>query len=199
MDDTLTQAALKKELGITRATSKTSKEYDALILLTQARAWISMLAKTKGYSLKEIVLGRVEGNPLAQKFFNQFLEEKWSMQTLQSKLGITKRMTQDTTKYEALSGLVQSRMYINGVAKGKSPTTRSNTEKLLTKIDDNALAQKYFGQFMDESFTLAALKAELKVTRNTPTTRRNSKPSYYWWRLELSTKFSLRTDMFLRS
>ncbi|KAG3026354.1 hypothetical protein PC121_g7519 [Phytophthora cactorum] len=140
MDDTLTQAALKKELGITRTTSKTSKEYDALILLTQARAWNSMLAKTKGNSLKETVLGRVEGNPLAQKFFNQFLEEKWSMQTLQSKLGITKGMTPDTTKYEALSGLVQSRMYINGVAKGKSPTTRSNTEKLLTKIDDNALA-----------------------------------------------------------
>ncbi|KAI9992250.1 hypothetical protein PInf_017995 [Phytophthora infestans] len=168
MDDTLTQVTLKNKLGITRGTLKTSKEYDALTLLIQARAWNSMLAKTKGSPLKENIMGRVEGSPLAQKFFKEFVDEKWSIQTLQSKLGITKGMTPDTTKYDALSGLVQSRMYINGVAKAKNPTVRSNTEGILTKIDDNALAQKYFGQFMDESLTLTALKRELKVTRSTP-------------------------------
>ncbi|ETK92159.1 hypothetical protein F441_04526 [Phytophthora nicotianae CJ01A1] len=167
MDDTLTQAALRTELGITRATSTSSKQYEALILLMQARAWNTMLSKTKGSSLKDNLLGRVEGNPIAQKFFKEFVDEKWSIPTLQSKLGITKGMAPDTTKYEALTGLVQTRMYINGVAKAKTPTMKKTTETLLTKIDDNEFAQKYFGQFVDGSLTTAGLRSKLKLTSST--------------------------------
>ncbi|KAG7385466.1 hypothetical protein PHYPSEUDO_001502 [Phytophthora pseudosyringae] len=172
MDDTLSQTALRKELGITRATSKTSQEYKALTLLIEARAFNNLLSKTKVGSLKDSVLGKVTENPLAQKFFEKYLNEKWTVDVLKTKLGITKAMAPDAKEYVALSALVTSRMYVNGVAKAKTPTMRSNTETLLTKLDENPLAQKYFGQFMDNSLTQAALKAELKVTA---TTAKNSK------------------------
>ncbi|KUF84568.1 hypothetical protein AM587_10005580 [Phytophthora nicotianae] len=167
---TLTQKALKKKLGITGVTPKSSEKYQAFELLVDARVFYDNLEKIEIDPLKSSILKMttMTKNPLVDKFYDQFMNEKWTTKKLVSKLGITKYTAADSEKYDALSSLVQGRMYVHGVTNAKTLISKNKTKTFLAKLHGNELAQKYLGQFMAGSLKETSLKAELKVTKNTP-------------------------------
>ncbi|ETI38982.1 hypothetical protein F443_15377 [Phytophthora nicotianae P1569] len=146
---TLTQKALKKKLGITGVTPKSSEKYQAFELLVDARVFYDNLEKIEIDPLKSSIL-------------------KMTTMTKNPLLGITKHTAADSEKYDALSSLVQGRMYVHGVTNAKTLISKNKTKTFLTKLHGNELAQKYLGQFMAGSLKETSLKAELKVTKNTP-------------------------------
>ncbi|KAF1780545.1 hypothetical protein GQ600_1440 [Phytophthora cactorum] len=137
----------------------------------------------KAKTLEQKLMSKLSENQVAQRNFRQYMDEKWTVDVLKTKLGIAKGMAPDSKEYEAFSALLQTRMYVDTLMKIKTPTMRTNGETMLAKITEigslRTALKKELGITRATSktskeydalilLTQAPLKAELKVTRNTP-------------------------------
>ncbi|OWZ18242.1 RxLR effector protein [Phytophthora megakarya] len=134
-------------------------------------------------------MAKVNSNSLAKKYASQFIKDDWELAILKNKLRITPTTAVGTQEYQAyqlllrlreynensatpneyaaFEALVLTRLYTETIAKAKTPTARKQGQDLMTKLENDVTAQKYFAEFLSDGLTLNGLKVKLGVTRET--------------------------------